>query len=108
MSVVMSNNIRRLPERATNSVSRNEVRYRTLKTGNSFAAMCRDVLGKNAGLQLSRITGYPESTCYRYSVGDTVPPVDFLARLFNSEVGEPYFEWLMADVNAEWWSRRNG
>jgi hypothetical protein len=103
----MLNNIRRLPERATKTTPKNYVSYRTLKTGNSFAVMCRDVLGKDAGYQLARLTGYPESTCYRYAHGDTVPPIDFLARLFNTEVGEPFFEWLMADVDARWWGRRN-
>jgi hypothetical protein len=102
----MSMTVTRLPTRARNIPPKNSVQKRTLKTGDSFAAMCRDVLGKDAGYQLSRLTGYPESTCYRYAAGQTVPPIDFIARLFNTEVGEPFFEWFVQDIDAKWWTQK--
>ncbi len=74
------------------------------KTGTSFSELCRTTLGKSAGDQLSILTGYPRSTCYRYSEGETVPPIDFLAKLIASDVGREFFQWFMSGCDAQWWT----
>ncbi len=106
----MGKDIQRLDSLATNPGPINgrpvsDIGTKTsLKTGTSFSEMCKSALGKSAGDQLSVLTGYPRSTCYRYADGQTVPPIDFLARLFASDVGQEFFLWLMWDCDAQWWT----
>jgi hypothetical protein len=90
-------NGRPLPDIGTNS---------SPKTGTEFSALCKTHLGKSAGDQLNELTGYPRSTCYRYADGSTVPVLDFMAQLFDSEAGEEFFDWLMRDCKARWWRER--
>jgi hypothetical protein len=76
------------------------------KTGTDFSELCKSLLGPSAGDQLQHLTGYPRSTCYRYSSGETVPPVDFFWRLFSSELGELFFTEFMRGCDAPWWQAR--
>src|SRR5690242_15858985 len=69
-----------------------------------FSAAARTLLGKDAGLHLHYITGYPERSCYYYAKGDRQPPADFLYQLFRSEQGEPFFLAFMAGCNSGWWT----
>jgi hypothetical protein len=60
-------------------------------------------LGKDAGLHLHYITGYPERSCYYYAKGEREPPADFLRALFRSPQGLPFFRAFMHGCEAEWW-----
>ena len=76
----------------------------SLKTGTGFSELCKSTLGKSAGDQLHVITGYARSTCYRYTSGESVPPIDFLAKLVASEIGPEFFAWFMEGCDAQWWT----
>ncbi len=106
----MGNDIQRLQTRATNPslnfgrpVS-DIAKQTSLKTATSFSELCKSQLGKSAGDQLSILTGYPRSSCYRYSEGQTVPPIDFLAKLIASDVGLEFFLWFVRGCDAQWWT----
>lgn len=65
------------------------------------------LLGKDAGLHLHYITGYPQSTCYAYVAKAKEkrrhPSDHFLRVLFHSEQGEPFFNAFMEGCEARWW-----
>lgn len=61
------------------------------------------LLGKDAGLHLHYITGYPERSCYYYASGERAAPADFLRKLFRSPQGEPFLLAFMQDCDADWW-----
>lgn len=67
-----------------------------------FSSMAR-MLGKDAGLALSVITGFPERTCYYYASGDRKPPAYFLRAILRSEQGEPFLRAVMDGCDQEWW-----
>lgn len=68
-----------------------------------FVAAVRTICGKDAGLHLHRITGFPERSCYRYAAGDREPPADFLRALFRSPQGAPFLAAFMHGCEAGWW-----
>lgn len=73
-----------------------------------FYDAAQDLLGKDAGLHLHKITGYPESSCYAYTAQNAEkrrrPPEHFLRKLFaDADVGESFHARFMATVNAVWW-----
>lgn len=68
-----------------------------------FVAAVRTIIGKDAGLHLHHITGYPERSCYRYASGERHPPSDFLRILFRSDHGLPFFLAFMHGSEARWW-----
>lgn len=70
----------------------------------SFGPIARAILGKDAGLHLAHITGFPERSCYRYASGERAPPFEFMLALFHSEHGEPFFRAFMEGCAARWWS----
>jgi hypothetical protein len=73
-----------------------------------FAKAAWVVLGKDAGLHLHYLTGYPESTCYAYVTKDPTkrrsPREHFLRKLIRSDQGEPFFNAFMEGCEALWWS----
>lgn len=69
-----------------------------------FVNAAKVLLGKDAGLHLHYITGYPERSCYYYASGERAPPAHFLRVLFHSPQGEPFFLAFMEGCRAEWWS----
>lgn len=69
----------------------------------SFAAVCEQILGKDAGLHLHLITGLPQRSCYHYASGDRKPPLEFIQLLIHSPQGQPFHEWFMAGCKADWW-----
>lgn len=73
-----------------------------------FSNAAQSLLGKDAGLHLHRITGYPERSCYYYASGERAPPVDFLRKLFHSAQGEPFFLAFMSGCDARWWREHQG
>lgn len=72
-----------------------------------FYDVARDVLGKDAGLHLHYITGYPESSCYAYTARDATkrrrPPEHFLRKLFHAPQGKPFHAAFMHGCAAQWW-----
>jgi hypothetical protein len=70
-----------------------------------FSLVARALLGKDAGLHLHLLTGFPERTCYRYTARDNPrdPPTYLLRRLLHSEQGWIWFEATMDGCDAEWW-----
>lgn len=68
-----------------------------------FGELARGLLGKDAGLHLHCITGYPERTCYYYASGARKPPAYFLRALLRSEQGASFLAALMSDCDAKWW-----
>lgn len=74
--------------------------------GEWLAQAAQHLLGKDAGLHLHYITGYPESSCYKYVAKDKdkrrSPPEHFLRALFHSPQGEPFFLAFMEGCRAEW------
>lgn len=80
----------------------------TAANGSGSSLWLRDaaktMLGKDAGLHLHYITGYPERSCYYYAKGERQPPEDFLRKLFHSEQGEPFLRAFMHDC--AWWQER--
>src|SRR5262249_26317843 len=67
----------------------------------------RKELGPDAGLQLSIITGYPESSCYAYMAKDAQkrrrPPGHFERAVIHSREGAPFFIAYMRNCDAPWW-----
>lgn len=72
-----------------------------------FAPAAQALLGKDAGLHLHYITGYPESSCYAYVARDPAkrrrPPEHFIRALIRSPQGEPFFLAFMDGCEAPWW-----
>jgi hypothetical protein len=75
-----------------------------------FYLTAQDELGKDAGLALAKITGYPESSCYAYVAHDKTrrrrPPEHFIRAVIHSEYGEPFHDAFMAGCAAGWWRDR--
>lgn len=68
-----------------------------------FPQAAKVILGKDAGLHLHYLTGYPERSCYRYASGERAPPENFLRKLFHSSQGEPFHAAFMHGCGAQWW-----
>lgn len=72
-----------------------------------FYDVAQGVLGKDAGLHLHYLTGYPQSSCYAYVAKDKAkrrrPPDHFLRTLFHSKQGEPFYNAFMQGCDAPWW-----
>lgn len=68
-----------------------------------FGELARGLLGKDAGLHLHCITGFPERTCYYYASGERKPPAYFLRSLLRSNQGAPFLAALMQGCDAAWW-----
>jgi hypothetical protein len=72
-----------------------------------FYNVAQGVLGKDAGLHLHLITGYPRTSCYAYVAHNAEqrrrPPDHFLRKLFHSEQGEPFRDAFMRGCEAKWW-----
>jgi hypothetical protein len=111
---LMSMNVARLPTRATVSPAAVGTMSSDIPTAGcgtrftatTFSAMCREVLGTDAGARLQEATGYPERSCYYYASGERVPPVHFILKLFMSVYGEQFFVALMEGNQAKWWQVR--
>lgn len=74
------------------------------QTGSEFfAKVCKEILGKDAGLHLHYATGVPERSCYRYASGEREVPVLVLRALLHSEQGAPFLQALMHGCTAPWW-----
>lgn len=75
-----------------------------------FYNAAQQLLGKDAGLHLHYITGYPQSSCYAYvtkiKANRRRPPDHFLRKLFHADQGEPFHEAFMAGCKAKWWLER--
>jgi hypothetical protein len=73
-----------------------------------FANAARTVLGKDAGLHLHHITGFPESSCYAYAAKKSEsrrhPSGQFLRTLIRGDHGEPFLFALMDGCTARWWT----
>jgi hypothetical protein len=86
----------------------------TLASGSNrdawFFEAAQDLLGKDAGYLLHRISGYPESSCYAYTTkkADKRRPVPehLLRNLIHSEQGEPWHNAFMHGCKAKWWLAR--
>src|SRR5262245_56435723 len=68
--------------------------------GDWFAEMAQALLGK-PGLELSLLTGFDESLCYKYAKGAVRPPAYFLRALLRSERGEVFLRYALDGV--PWW-----
>jgi hypothetical protein len=72
-----------------------------------FCPAAITILGKQAGLQLHLLTGYPLSSCGYYLARDSDkrrPAPDHLVRkLIHSEQGEPWHRAYMHGCKAQWW-----
>jgi hypothetical protein len=68
-----------------------------------FADLARPLLGKDAGLALHYVTGFPESSCYKYASGDRKPSGYLIRALLRSEQGAAWLAALMDGSDAEWW-----
>ena len=68
-----------------------------------FPEAAQAVLGKDAGLHLHYLTGFPERSCYYYAAGKREPRVDFIRALVRSPQGEPFFNAIMSGCTAQWW-----
>jgi hypothetical protein len=72
-----------------------------------FYPAAMQLLGKDAGLQLHYITGYPQSSCYAYVAHNPDSrrkvPEHFLRVLFASSEGEPFFLAFMQSNKSTWW-----
>jgi hypothetical protein len=111
----MSNNIRRLPERATPTCAENGRTVANINgaasgtrfTATTFSVLCDKVLGTDAGGRLHEATGYPERSCYYYASGERVAPVHFILTLFADEFyGPQFFDALMETNDSNWWAKR--
>lgn len=65
------------------------------------------LLGKDAGLHLHYLTGYPPTSCYAYVAKNRAKrrrqPDHFTRKLIHSPQGEPFFRAFMAGCDAPWW-----
>ena len=81
----------------------------TLATENEdwFAPVAWEILGKEAGLHLHYITGWPLSSCYAFVAKDAEKRRklhhQFLRALLHSDQGEPFHTALMDGCTAPWW-----
>jgi hypothetical protein len=66
-----------------------------------------DVYGKDAGLHLHRVTGYPESSCYAYVARDGTkrrrPPEHFGRAIIHQSDDQRFFDAFMAGCTSPWW-----
>lgn len=71
-----------------------------------FYEAAQTLLGKDAGLHLHYITGYPQSTCYAYVANNPEkrrkPPGPFLRTLFHKPQGRPFLFAFMH--GCDWWT----
>jgi hypothetical protein len=72
-----------------------------------FGAVARALLGKEPGVGLHYITGFPVSSCEKYAAKTEAsrrqPPGFFLRELIRAKEGEPFFLALMEGCTAPWW-----
>lgn len=72
-----------------------------------FFKVAHEVFGKDAGLHLHLLTGYPQSSCYAYVAKDKAkrrrPPEHFLRVLFKTEEGESFHTAFMRGNESAWW-----
>ena len=72
-----------------------------------FGSIARNILGKDAGFHLSRVTGFPEGSCYKYVTKNRIArrkaPAYLLRALLRSEQGEPFLRAIMDGSEAKWW-----
>ena len=72
-----------------------------------FGSVARALLGKEPGVGLHYITGFPISSCEKYAAKTEAsrrqPPGWFIRELIRSKDGEPFFRALMDGCTAQWW-----
>lgn len=72
-----------------------------------FGAVARALLGKEPGVGLHYITGFPVSSCEKYAAKTEAsrrqPPGYFIRELIRSKDGKPFFLALMDGCQSEWW-----
>lgn len=69
---------------------------------NWFGPIAKGVLGKDAGYQLSKITGFPESSCYCWVSGSR--RVQYLVvALLRSPQGGQWLSAFMYGSDVKWW-----
>lgn len=75
-----------------------------------FGAVARALLGKEPGVGLHYITGFPVSSCEKYAAKTEAsrrqPPGYFIRELMRSNEGEPFFLAIMDGCTAAWWVDR--
>lgn len=75
-----------------------------------FGSVARALLGKEPGVGLHYITGFPISSCEKYAAKTEAsrrqPPGYFIRELIRSNEGEPFFLALMDGCAAPWWLER--
>lgn len=73
-----------------------------------YRAACA-LLGKDPGLQLHILTGYPVSSCSAYAHHDAQkrrrPPEHFIRAICHAEQG--FFDAFMGECHAPWWLELN-
>lgn len=66
-----------------------------------------DVFGKDAGLHLHKVTGYPESSCYAYVARDSSkrrrPPEHFARAVIHQSDDQRFHAAFMAGCTSPWW-----
>ena len=72
-----------------------------------FGCVARALLGKEPGVGLHYITGFPVSSCEKYAAKTEAsrrqPPGYFIRELIRSKDGEPFLRALMDGCTAQWW-----
>lgn len=70
-----------------------------------FAKVARGLLPSDAGFALHTLTDVPESTCYRYTRGDTQISALLYRKLLWREDGWRWLNGIMDGCEAAWWKR---
>lgn len=68
-----------------------------------FPAAIDAMYPKDAGYQLSLLTGFLDRTCYRYAAGDRRATADIVRAILRSEQGGAFLDLVMADAMPAWW-----
>lgn len=69
-----------------------------------FAEPAQSLLGKDPGLALHYITGFPESSCDKYASGTRRASGFFIVTLLRTDQGEPFFNAFMGGSKARWYA----
>ena len=76
-----------------------------------FYVAARDLLGKDPGLQLNLLTGYPVSSCSAYVHNEWAkrrrPPEHFIRTACHLPTERGFFDAFMAECEAPWWLEFN-
>lgn len=90
-------------ERAIETAAKPTAETGSDSSSNWFSPACRQIIGKDPGIPLRIITGFPERTCYRYAAEGIPQGGDFVRALLRSEGGHVWLNVLMDGADPQWW-----